>query len=81
MDRHKVEQQVRELYNKGEIYNGMRLCRAYIREMGSCVQINHLMAAGYYAMRQYNKAWYWIKENPKSELKERICNIVYKEMV
>jgi hypothetical protein len=81
MNQHKTVQEVTNLYNAGRIYDGMRLCRRYITEKGTCIQINHLLAAGYYATQQYAKAWYIIKDNPKSELKERICDIMYKELM
>lgn len=81
MNQHKTVQEVTNLYNSGRIREGMRLCRRYVELNGRCMQINHLVAAGYYSMQQYDKAWSWIKDNPKSELKERICDIMYKGLV
>lgn len=63
---------IKSLYKKGDIHDGIKMCISYIEKYGSNERVRHLIAAGYFAIKFYHKAWFWIKVNPDSTLKSKI---------
>lgn len=67
---------IESLYKNGDIHDGIKMCISYIDKYGSNDRVRHLIASGYFATKMYYKAWFWIKVNPDSVLKNKIKKAV-----
>lgn len=74
---------IQDLFNTGEIYEGIKLAKRHIKEYGEkdCQLEIFLLAKGLFAVGMYYEAWFWINRTnadpinriPMAERIERKC--------
>lgn len=61
------DEKIREIiamYNRGNIYDAMKVTKRLIIENGSeNPKLNHLLAVGYFANKEYYRAAYWLNKS------------------